>query len=123
MAHAAIVPRVLEASGRTVQTGYLEGVATAVTRQGEGLGSLAVAEATRRVRSGFDMGALGTGRHRFYARLGWERWRGPSFARHGAELVRTPEDDDALMVLRFGPSADLDVTGSLTCEGRPGDDW
>ena len=60
----------------------------------------------------------------FYERLGWERWQGPTYVRTAVgELHRTEEDDDGVMVLRTGPTADLDLTGPLACEERPGDDW
>jgi len=120
---AAVVRRLLQVGGRPFQTGYVEAVATRRGRQGEGLGSRVMERATGIVRERFEMGALGTGRYRFYERLGWERWRGPSFVRRGDELVRTPEDDDGLMVLRFGASADVDLTAPIACEERPGDDW
>jgi aminoglycoside 2'-N-acetyltransferase I len=123
LAHAAVVPRALEVDGRPLRTGYLEGVATDRSRQGEGLGSLVLADATALVRGEYELGALSTGLHAFYARHGWERWGGPTFARHGAETVRTAEDDDGVMVLRFGPSAAIDLSAPLSCEGRRGDDW
>ena len=123
VAHAAVVPRVLEVAGRPWHSGYVEGVATAPGRQREGLGSLAMSQLAPILRGNFDMGALSTGRHDFYERLGWERWRGPSFARRGRELIRTAEDDDGLMVLRFGPSRDLDLSAAIVCESRTGDDW
>lgn len=123
LAHAAVVPRALEVDGRPLRTGYLEAVATDRSRQGEGLGSLVLADATALVRSEYELGALSSGLHAFYARHGWERWRGPTYARHGAETVRTADDDDGVMVLRFGPSAAIDLTAPLSCEGRRGDDW
>ena len=102
----------------------MEAVATAPDRQGEGHGSLAVGRVTELVRARFELGALGTGRWSFYERLGWERWEGPTYVRTaGGALVRTEEDDDGVMVLRTGPSLDLDLTGPLACEERPGDDW
>jgi aminoglycoside 2'-N-acetyltransferase I len=123
LAHAAVVPRAFEVAGRPLRTGYLEAVATDPARQGEGLGSLVLADATALVRSDFELGALSSGLHAFYERQGWERWRGPTFARHGGQAIRTEQDDDGVMVLRFGPSAALDLTAPLSCEGRRGDDW
>ncbi|CAN5290968.1 aminoglycoside N-acetyltransferase AAC(2')-Ic [soil metagenome] len=123
VSHAAVVPRVLEMAGRRLRTGYVEGVATAPARQRHGLGSLVLAEVSGVLQGGYEMGALSTGLHDFYARLGWERWRGPTFVRRGPEAVRTPEDDDGVMVLRFGPSADVDLSAPLSCESRRGDDW
>lgn len=123
LSHAAVVPRVLHVADRPVRAGYVEGVATAPGRQGEGLGSLAMAAVSELLRREFEMGALSTGRHRFYARLGWERWQGPTFVRHGSDAVRTAEEDDGIMVLRFGPSKGIDLTAPLSCDGRHGDDW
>ena len=123
VAHTAVVSRVLTADDRPWRTGYLEGVATEPSKMGQGLGSLVMAEASRIVRGGYELGGLGTGRHHFYERLGWERWQGPTFAQDGENLIRTEEDDDGVMVLRFGPSEGLDLTGTLVCESRPGDDW
>lgn len=123
ISHAAVVPRVLEAAGRALRTGYVEGVATAPGRQGQGLGTLAMRALVPILKDNFELGALSTGRFGFYERLGWERWRGPTFARSGRRLLRTENDDDALMVLRFGPSLELDLTSPISCEARSGDPW
>lgn len=123
VAHAAVVPRTLEVAGTPYAAGYVEAVATAPEYRGHGLGSAVVSEVARQCREHFDMGALSTSRHRFYERLGWERWRGPSYVREGDQLVRTPEEDDGLMVLRFGPSSAVDLAAPISCRARPGDDW
>lgn len=123
VAHAAVVARNVEVGGRSFHTGYVEGVATAPGREGEGLGSLAMTEVADVLHREFEMGALSTGRHRFYARLGWERWQGPTFVRHGSQAVRTGEEDDGVMVLRYGPSTGVDLTAPISCPARQGDDW
>ena len=123
VAHAAVVPRRLHVADRPFRSGYVEAVGTAPALQGTGIGSLAMQAVGELLPQHFEVGALATGRWSFYERLGWERWRGPTFARDGTELVRTEEDDDAVMVRRFGPSADIDLTAALTCEARTGDDW
>ena len=123
VAHAAVVPRDLHVDGRPFRTGYVEAVATAPFRRRRGLGSLAMAAADAVVREHHELGALSTGSPAFYARLGWERWRGPTFVRSGDDLVRTPDEDDGIMVLCFGPSTAVDLAGSLSCEARSGDDW
>lgn len=124
LAHAAVVERTLHVAGTPFRTGYVEGVATRPSRQGEGLGSLAVIEVNELVRRHFELGALGTGRWSFYERTGWERWQGPTFVRGDDGVdVRSPEDDDGVMALRFGPSADIDRRRPIACEARTGDDW
>ena len=123
VAHTAVVPRRLYVADRHFRSGYVEAVGTAPSRQGTGVGSLAMEAIGELLPRHFELGALATGRWSFYERLGWERWRGPTFARDGDEVLRTAEDDDAVMVLRFGPSADIELTAALTCEARQGDDW
>ena len=123
LAHAAVVPRTLEVGGTPMATGYVEGVATRRSTQRRGYASRVMAESATLIRSHYEMGALSTGRHYFYQRLGWERWRGPTFVRTQDGLLRSEEDDDGLMVLRFGPSAEVDVRAAISCEERPGDDW
>jgi aminoglycoside 2'-N-acetyltransferase I len=123
ISHASVVTRILEVGGQPIRTGYIEGVGTAPARQGQGLGSLAMTEITALVRRDFEMGALSTEAHGFYENLGWERWRGPTFVRRGSETVRSAEEDDGIMVLRFGGTEHLDLTATIACEGRSGDDW
>lgn len=123
VAHAAVVERTIGVGERLVRTGYVEGVVTAPDRHGVGLGSAVMQRINQLVRADFEFGALATGRHSFYERVGWERWRGPTFVRRGDDLVRTPNDDDAVMVLRFGTTADVDVTQPLSCDSRSGDVW
>lgn len=123
LAHAALVGRTLTCDGHSLAVGYVEGVAARPGRQGEGLGTLAMEPIARLIEEHFDLGALSTGEHRFYERLGWERWRGPTFVRSGDELVRTPDEDDGIMVLRTEATRYLELTGPLACDARAGDDW
>lgn len=123
IAHAAVGARLLEVDGRPVHVGYVEGVAVARVRQSEGIGSLLMDDVNELIRADFEMGGLSTSSHPFYERLGWERWRGPTFVRHGGETIRSEDEDDGVMVLRFGPSQTVDLTAPISCESRSGDDW
>jgi aminoglycoside 2'-N-acetyltransferase I len=123
VSHASVVERVIEVGARPLRTGYVEAVATAPDRQGAGLGSRVMTEVTEYVREGFELGALGTGRHRFYERLGWQRWAGPSSVRTANGRRRTPEDDGYIMVLATPSSPPLDLGSPISCEWRQGDVW
>lgn len=123
IAHASVVARNIEVADRSFHTGYLEGVATHPAHQGRGYGAQVVTTANGLVRQGYELGVLSTDRHSFYLRLDWERWQGPTYARDGSRRLRTADDDGGVMVLRFGPSATVDVTTAITCEARPGDYW
>ncbi|NJP65399.1 GNAT family N-acetyltransferase [Streptomyces spiramenti] len=121
--HAAVVPRRLFHRGRTLRTGYLEGVAVAARHRGRGHGGELVAEAERLIRDGYELGALSstTAALPFYAKRGWLRWEGTTavLTPHGAE--RTPDDDDGVFVLPVGVR--LEPQGRLVCDARAGDPW
>ena len=123
VSHAAVVERSLEVEGRSLRTGYVEAVATAPDRQDRGYGSQVMAAATAYIRETFELGALGTGRHHFYERLGWSTWRGPAYVRTLAGPLRTPEDEGYILVLATPSSPALDLAARITCEWRPGDVW
>ncbi len=121
--HASVVERRLELGGRPVRTGYVEAVAVATGRQGGGFGSVLMTDVNAWIADHFELGALGTGRRRFYERLGWLTWRGPSSVRTTDGERRTAEDDGYIMVLPTPASPPLDLAASITCEWRPGDVW
>lgn len=123
VAHAAVVERELLVGGRPVRTGYVEAVATSPALQGRGLGSRLMERVTGYVRAGFDLGALATGRNRFYERLGWVTWRGPTFVTGADGPERTPDDDGAILVLVTPASPPIDVAGPIACGARPGAPW
>jgi aminoglycoside 2'-N-acetyltransferase I len=124
VSHAAVVPRELEVAGSRVRAGYVEGVGTDPALQGRGYGTQAMRAAGDHIRGTYGIGALSTGEHAFYERLGWEPWRGATFVRHpDGRLERTPEEDDGIMVLRVDGTVALDLTETIACEWRPGDVW
>ncbi len=124
VAHAAVVPRRLVVSARVFNAGYAEAVAVMPSRQRQGLGSTVMRHANEIVYREFEFGALSTGKCAFYERIGWERWRGPSWVRQpGGRLVRTPDEDAGVMIFRCAPSRDVDLTASITCEARAGESW
>ena len=123
LGHASVVERVLEIGGRPLRTGYVEAVATAPVEQGRGHGSVVMQAATEHIRSSFELGALGTGRHAFYERLGWETWRGPAFVRTPEGDRRTPDDEGYILVLRTPTSPMFGLDEPISCDWRPGDVW
>jgi aminoglycoside 2'-N-acetyltransferase I len=123
VAHAAVVERELQVAGLPLRTGYVEAVATTPGRQGEGLGTLAMREVNAIIRDRFELGALGTGSHHFYERLGWLTWQGPTYVRTSDGLERTPDEDGGILVLETPTSPPLDIRAPLSCGWRPGDVW
>jgi len=125
VAHAAVVQRRLLHRGRAVRTGYVEGLAVRHDQRRRGLGGAVMAEVERVVRAAYDLGALsdGTGIEGFYPRRGWVRWLGPTSVLGPEGPRRTEEDDGSVLVLRTPSSPQLDPSGPLACDWRPGDVW
>lgn len=123
LGHASVVERVLEIGGHPVRTGYVEAVATDPPRQGRGHGTRVMAAVGEHIRASFDLGALGTGEHHFYQRLGWQTWQGRAFVRTPDGDQRTPDDEGYILVLRTPTSPPFDLTEPISCDWRPGDAW
>jgi aminoglycoside 2'-N-acetyltransferase I len=137
VSHGAVVPRRLVCDGRALHVGYVEAVATVATRRLQGHGTTVMRAIGDLVQAEYELGVLSTGSHAFYAALGWERWRGESWVAapggrgrtsDGGALgpdghVRTPDDDDGLMVLRTPRSPRLDLAGPIVADWRAGDVW
>ena len=123
VAHASVVERMLHIADIPLRTGYVEAVATAPDQQGTGLGTRVMEEVGAVIRDGSELGALGTGAHRFYERLGWETWPGPAYVRTPTGLERTPDEDGYIMVLRTPSTPPLPERAPISCDWRPGDVW
>ena len=123
VAHASVVERELRIGGRPLRTGYVEAVATSPERQGRGLGTIVMSAIGELIRNGFEIGALGTGRHGFYERLGWRTWHGPGSVRTPDGPRRTPGEDGYVMILETPTTPPLEPGAPIDCDWRPGDVW
>lgn len=123
MGHAAVVPRRVYVGGEQMAAGYVEGVAVAVAERSTGVGSAVMREIGDIIGSAELLGVLSTGAHGFYGRLGWERWRGPSFVVEDGRRRRTAEEDDGIMVLRRQGGEPVDLRSPIAVDARSGDDW
>jgi aminoglycoside 2'-N-acetyltransferase I len=125
VAHAAIVDRLLYPGDATLRAGYVEAVAVAPDLQHRGLGTRVMEIIDRMIDEGYELGALGTGSHDFYARLGWVVWRGPTSIRErDGRLVRSPDEDGGVMVRNTPPTPPgLDLSLPIAVEWRPDEVW
>jgi aminoglycoside 2'-N-acetyltransferase I len=123
VAHAAVVPRTLVAGERPLSVGYVEGVATRADSRHRGHATRAMQAAGRIIARNYELGALSTGVPELYTPLGWESWRGPTYAQTPDGRLRTPDEDDGVMVLRTDRAREIDLTSELTCDWRAGDVW
>ena len=125
VAHAAIVDRLLYPGEATLRAGYVEAVAVWPDLQRQGLGTQVMEVIDARIEKGYELGALGTGSHGFYARLGWVTWQGQTWIRErDGSRQRSPDEDGGIMV-RLTPTTptDLDLTMPIAVDWRPGEVW
>ena len=122
VSHAMWVVRDLQpGAGRLLRTAYVEAVATRPHLQRRGFATQVLRRLAGEIRD-YDLGALAPSDERFYARIGWESWRGPLFIRTPAGLEATPEE--TVMIFRTGQTPpDLDLDAPLSAEWRPGEVW
>src|SRR6266487_4332765 len=100
VSHAVATTRWLQPEGLPLlRTAYVDAVATLPAYQGQGISSTLMRHLAT-VISDFEIACLETERVSFYARLGWEVWRGPLAGRRATELLPTP-DQKGIMILRL----------------------
>lgn len=120
--HAAWVTRWLQPQGHPpLRTAYVEAVATAPAQQGRGFGS-AVMRHLQTLIQDFELGGLSPSEVEFYARLGWELWRGPLAIRTADGLQASPPDEE-VMILRLPNTPLLNLAAPLSAEWREGELW
>lgn len=122
MSHAMVVERWLEvAGGRRLRTAYVELVATRPDQQRRDYAAALMRRLAQEIGE-FDIGGLSPTDQRFYARLGWELWRGPLFVRNDTKVE--PTADEQLMVLRLPRTPpDLSLDEPVSIEWRRGEVW
>lgn len=120
--HALWITRCLQcASLPPLRTAYVEAVATEDDYRNRGLATAIMRRLAEEIRD-FDLGGLSASRHGFYARIGWQLWRGPLFIRTTEGLVPTPNEHD-VMVLFLPNKPVLDLDAPLSAEWREGELW
>ena len=120
VSHAMWVPRTLTHRGAPLRTAYVEAVATEPAHQRRGHATH-ILRALAAAITNFDLGVLSPSDEAFYARLGWESWRGPQAVAEGDAVTPTP--DEEVMILRLPRTPPLDLDGPLVAPWRPGEVW
>jgi GNAT superfamily N-acetyltransferase len=123
VAHAAWVERPLYAGNLVapLRAAYVEAVAVPTALQGRGHGTQVLA-ALPPLLEDYDIAALSPSEAGFYARLGWETWRGALWYRDGDAEVPTPEEEIMILRLPKTPTT-LDLSARLGIDWRPLEVW
>lgn len=123
VSHGSLVERTLQCDDQRLRVGFVEGVATAASYRRRGYGTQVMRRIGHLIAERHPLGVLSTGTYAFYALLGWERWRGPTFVDTPSGRRRTPDDDGDVMILRTPRSPAIDLDGAIVCDWRRGDVW
>jgi aminoglycoside 2'-N-acetyltransferase I len=122
VSHVLWITRWLQIADRPLlRTAYIEATATDPAYLHKGYASQVMGRAVNEIQD-FDISALSTGSPGFYARLGWQLWRGPLFLRKGKDLLPTPEEH-GVMVLPLPKTPPLDIYAPLSIEWRDLEPW
>lgn len=115
VSHAVVTTRWLQPEGHPkLKTAYVDAVATLPAYQGQGYGHALMRYLAENIAD-YEIACLETERTGFYARLGWQAWRGPLAGRKGGELLPTPEQK-GIMLLGLTDTPVLNWDGLLTVE-------
>jgi aminoglycoside 2'-N-acetyltransferase I len=122
VSHALWVTRYLQAGrGSLLRTAYVEAVATDPDYQRRGFATAVMQRLAAEVQD-FELAALSPSDPAFYARLGWQLWRGPLFIRTEDGLLASP-DEEQVMILRLPRTPPLNLDMPLSAEWRQGELW
>jgi len=121
--HGCVVMRRLWHAGRSLRTGYVEGVAVHSAHRGHRHGHAVMAELERVIAGAYEIGALSTSESAFgfYASRGWQLWNGTASVFSPNGIQRTPDDEGAIYLLPG--SVQIPPGGDLACDWRDGDVW
>ena len=120
--HALWITRYLQPVGLPfLRTAYVETVATHPEFQNRGFASTIMQKVVEEIQE-FDIAGLSPFNVDYYARLGWELWRGAMFERTQAGLVASPVDE-RVMIYRLPRTLALDLDSAISIEWREGEVW
>lgn len=121
VSHALWVTRWLKVKDQPMlRTAYVEAVATDADYRRLGYATQIMQTLAKEIQ-GYDLGALSPADTSLYARLGWEFWQGPLYARKDGDWVL--ERGESAMILRTPKTPALDLHTPISIEWRPGEVW
>jgi aminoglycoside 2'-N-acetyltransferase I len=116
VSHAVITTRWLQPGMQPLlKTAYVDAVATEPDFQGRRFGSMVMRHVAWLSQEEYEIACLETERVKFYARLGWQEWRGPLAGRGEQGLVPTPHQT-GIMILHLPNTPALNLYGLLSIE-------
>jgi len=122
VSHAVVSTRGVQPAGeRILRTAFVDAVSTLPAQQEQGHASAVMRRLAAEIDD-YEIACLQTDIPGFYARLGWEVWRGPLAGRGDDGLIPTP-DQEGVMIHRLPRTPALDLEALLTIEVQPARIW
>jgi aminoglycoside 2'-N-acetyltransferase I len=122
VSHALWVTRYLQPAALPIlRTAYVEAVATDPSYGRRGFAAAIMKRLVDEIHD-YDLAALSPFSVDYYARLGWEQWRGPLSIRTNEGLLSSPADEE-VMIFRLPQTPALDLSAPLSAEWREGELW
>ena len=118
--HASVIGRRLLYGGKSLRTGYVEGVAVRADRRRLGYGATMMDALERVIRGAYDLGALGATDEAVVSQSGGagRYWQGGSSALTPTGIRPTGDDDGYIYVLPGDTPLDLAADLDLRLAGR-----
>lgn len=121
--HIAIVQRNMAIDNNPISVGYVEAMAVLKDYRRQGIGKELMTQANDIIKSCYQLGLLSASEKGIplYSLLGWRKWTGKLFELNQGVYKQTEGDDEGIMAL--SAINEIDLTSSLYCDFRSGDQW
>ncbi len=120
--HALWITRYLQPAGMPIlRTAYVEAVATHPDYRRRGFAGAIMRKILEQIQD-YDIAGLAPFSVAYYARLGWEVWRGSLFERKDGELSQSPASE-RVMIYRLPQTPALILDSPISIEWRTGEVW
>lgn len=121
--HVAVVQRNMAIDNNPIVVGYVEAMAVLKDYRRRGIGKELMIQANGIIKSCYQLGLLSASEEGvpLYSLLGWHKWKGKLFELNQGVYKQTEGDDEGIMALSI--LNEIDLTSSLYCDFRCGDQW
>lgn len=120
--HALWIERYLQPEGMPVmRTAYVEAVATHPEYRCRGFAGSIMKRVVDEIQE-FDIAGLAPFSVDYYAKLGWELWRGKMYERKDGALIAS-HPNERVMIYRLPKTPILNLDASISIEWRVGEVW
>ncbi|WIF73551.1 GNAT family N-acetyltransferase [Proteus vulgaris] len=121
--HVAVIRRNMAIDHKPISVGYVEAMAVHQAYRRKGIGKHLMAHTNNIIEACYQLGLLSASDEGapLYSLLGWKVWKGQLFELNQGIYQQSIGEEGGVMA--FSPSNSLNLTASLYCDFRGGDQW